>query len=88
MAEGLRALGVRVDESHDGAVVHGGIIRGGIVESQGDHRIAMALAVAGSIAEGPVIVRNVAAVDTSFPGFSDCLRSIGMDVEVNQGAPA
>jgi 3-phosphoshikimate 1-carboxyvinyltransferase len=87
MADGLRILGVRVEESLDGAVVHGGTIGGGTVESQGDHRIAMSLAVAGSIARGPVTVRNVAAVDTSFPGFSACLRSIGIDVEAERGAP-
>jgi len=82
MAEGMRRLGIRVDESSDGATVHGGRFGGGTVESFGDHRIAMSLAVAGTIADGDVVVRDVDAVDTSFPGFTDCMASIGADIQV------
>lgn len=81
MATGLRRLGIRVDESDDGAVVHGGEFQGGEVDSHGDHRVAMSLAVAGSAAAGPVTVNDVAAVDTSFPGFKDCLGKLGVTVE-------
>ena len=81
MAEGMRKLGITVDESPDGAVVHGGDFTGGTVESFGDHRVAMSLAVAGTIADGEVFVRNVAAVDTSFPGFCSCMASIGADIQ-------
>ncbi len=77
MSEGLRELGIQVDESDDGAVVHGGRFSGGKVQSHGDHRIAMSLAVAGSVAEDIVEVSDVAAVDTSFPGFIECLVSTG-----------
>ena len=80
MAAGLRALGIRVEESDDGAVVHGGRFSEGEVDSFGDHRIAMSLAVAGTVAEGPVRVRDVAAVETSFPGFPDCVGNIGADI--------
>jgi 3-phosphoshikimate 1-carboxyvinyltransferase len=80
MASGLRALGIDVEESLDGAVVHGGQFEGGVVESHGDHRIAMSLAVAGASAQEPVTVRNVAAVDTSFPGFCDCLAALNIDI--------
>jgi 3-phosphoshikimate 1-carboxyvinyltransferase len=80
MATGLRALGITVDEADDGAVVHGGSFRGGTVESFGDHRIAMALALASTIADGPVIVRNVAAVNTSFPDFVGRMSAIGVDI--------
>ena len=82
MAAGLQALGIEVDETPDGAVVHGGTLRGGEVESYGDHRIAMALAVAGSVADGPVLVRDVAAVDTSFPGFANLMASLGLEIEM------
>ena len=81
MAEGMRKLGITVDEDPDGAVVHGGSFTGGTVESFGDHRVAMSLAVAGTIADGEVIVRNVDAVDTSFPGFCSCMASIGADIQ-------
>jgi len=83
MAAGLRALGIEVEESPDGAVVHGGQFSGGVVESHGDHRIAMSLAVAGATALEPVSVRDVAAVDTSFPGFCDCMAVLNMDIKVS-----
>ena len=85
MAAGLRTLGINVDESEDGAVVHGGRLGGGTVESHGDHRVAMSLAIAGTAATEPVTVRDVAAVDTSFPGFSDCMVSLGLNIAA-QGA--
>ena len=88
MAAGLRGLGIRVDESEDGAVVHGARFTGGEVESFGDHRIAMSLAVAGTVADGPVTVRDVAAVETSFPGFEACLGAIGADIVRLQEDPA
>ena len=81
MAAGLRNLGIRVDESEDGAVVHGGRFTGGLVESQGDHRVAMSLAIAGTIAEDTVTVNDVAAVNTSFPGFSACLAQLGVAIQ-------
>ena len=80
MADGLRRLGIEVDESPDGAVVHGGRFRGGTVDSFGDHRIAMSLALAGTVADDEVVVDDVAAVDTSFPGFAACMTSIGVNI--------
>ena len=62
MAAGLRDLGIRVDERPDGAVIHGGPISGGEVDSAGDHRIAMAFCVAAMRAEGPVRIRDTANV--------------------------
>ncbi|HEX5786891.1 MAG TPA: 3-phosphoshikimate 1-carboxyvinyltransferase [Woeseiaceae bacterium] len=88
MAQGLRTLGVAVDETPDGAVVHGGRLGGGIVESHGDHRIAMAFAAGASAASGPVTVRDIAAVDTSFPGFGELMRGIGLRIETEGGRGA
>ena len=84
MSAGLRALGIEVDESEDGAIVHGGKLSGGSVESCGDHRIAMSFAVAATIASDVVTVHDVATVDTSFPGFCDCLAMLGADIHVGQ----
>ena len=81
MATGLRILGIRVDESDDGAVVHGGKFTGGRVDSQGDHRVAMSLAIAGTIAADTVTVNDVAAVNTSFPGFAACLAQLGVAIQ-------
>ena len=82
MADGLRRLGIRVDESPDGAVVHGGRFAGGEVQSFHDHRVAMALAMAGTIAEDVVIIRGVDNVNTSFPGFETCVAGLGANVQV------
>jgi len=88
MAEGLRALSVAVDETEDGAVVHGGRLYGGKVNSHGDHRIAMSFAVAGTVAEWAVRIEDTAAVGTSFPGFVDSMRSLGVNIETEQGQRA
>ena len=77
MAAGLRELGIRVDEFEDGAVVHGGQLGGGEVQSFGDHRIAMSLAIAGTVANGPVTVLDTDAVATSFPGFVSLMEVLG-----------
>ncbi len=80
MAAGLRALGIDVDEFDDGAVILGGQFGGGEIDSQGDHRVAMSFAVAGTVASGTVTIHDVAAVDTSFPGFCDCMRNLGVNI--------
>jgi 3-phosphoshikimate 1-carboxyvinyltransferase len=77
MANGLRALGARIDETPDGAVIHGGSLHGGDVHAHGDHRIAMALVVAAQRASGEVQVVDCANVATSFPGFDDLARGVG-----------
>ena len=86
MADGMRALGIVVDETADGAVVHGGRFTGGIVNSLGDHRVAMSLALAGTVASGEVTVHDVDAVDTSFPGFCGLMNSIGADIQASAAA--
>lgn len=86
MAEGMRKLGIVVDESPDGAVVHGGRFSGGTVDSFGDHRVAMSLAVAGTVAGDVILVRDVDAVDTSFPDFAACLSSIGAEIQCEEHA--
>ena len=81
MATGLRALGIRVDETADGATIHGGMLHGGCVEAHGDHRIAMAFAVAAQCAQGEVRIGDVANVATSFPGFDALARGAGMRLD-------
>jgi 3-phosphoshikimate 1-carboxyvinyltransferase len=80
MAEGMRILGIQVDETDDGAVVHGGRFGGGTVQSYADHRVAMSLALAGTIASDVVVVEDVESVDTSFPGFCDSMNALGTDI--------
>jgi 3-phosphoshikimate 1-carboxyvinyltransferase len=70
VARELGKMGVRVEERPDGMVIPGGQrFRGAHVASGGDHRMAMALAVAGLVAEGETLIDDVACVQTSFPTF-------------------
>jgi 3-phosphoshikimate 1-carboxyvinyltransferase len=81
MAEGLKALGVECELLSDGMRIIGGAIQGGTVHSHADHRIAMAFAVAATRATGPIRIEDVANVATSFPGFPELARRIGLQIE-------
>jgi 3-phosphoshikimate 1-carboxyvinyltransferase len=82
MAEGLTALGVRNELLDDGIRIQGGGgFSGGTVDSHGDHRIAMAFAVASLKARGVIEILDVANVATSFPGFVDLARTAGLQIE-------
>jgi 3-phosphoshikimate 1-carboxyvinyltransferase len=77
MAKGLRALGVAMAERPDGAVIEGGTLGGGEVDSAGDHRVAMSFAVAGLVAKDAVRISDCANVATSFPGFGSLANASG-----------
>jgi 3-phosphoshikimate 1-carboxyvinyltransferase len=81
MATGLRALGIRVDETADGAAIHGGRPQAGQVDSLGDHRLAMAFAIAGQCTDGDVHITDVANVATSFPGFDALATQAGFGLQ-------
>ncbi len=81
MSEQLRRLGVAVEETADGAIIEGGSVRGGQVDSHGDHRIAMSLAVLALVADGPIEIDNAEWIRTSYPGFVDDMRQLGADLE-------
>ncbi|GAA5074581.1 3-phosphoshikimate 1-carboxyvinyltransferase [Lysobacter panacisoli] len=81
MAQGLRALGVDIDEHPDGATIVPGPIGSGRVDSHGDHRIAMSFAVAAQRAAGEVRINDVANVATSFPGFEMLARGCGVALD-------
>jgi 3-phosphoshikimate 1-carboxyvinyltransferase len=78
MAAGLSALGVRAEALPDGMRIHGGTVTGGIVESHGDHRVAMAFAVLAARAAAPIVIRDVQYVATSFPDFAATARGVGL----------
>ena len=84
LADNLRRLGIRVEEWRDGLAIHGGVVQGGEVDARGDHRIAMALAILGTMATGPVTVRGAGEIATSYPGFIETLRALGADVEISE----
>lgn len=77
LVRGLRALGAEAEELPDGFVVRGPTpLRPGSCDSLGDHRLAMAFAVAGLAASGPVRVAGMGSVADSFPGFAEVLRGL------------
>jgi 3-phosphoshikimate 1-carboxyvinyltransferase len=82
MADGLRTLGIRIEESADGAAIEGGSLRGGRVDSRGDHRVAMSFAVAGLRAADTVGIADCANVGTSFPGFAALANQVGFALGV------
>jgi len=82
MAEGLGQLGVEHQLLTDGLWIRGAErLGGGIIDSRGDHRIAMAFAVAALRASAPIEILDVANVATSFPGFVPTARAAGLRIE-------
>lgn len=85
MSSALAALGIQVDEFDDGAVIHGGTFvidptAPVVIDSHGDHRIAMAAAIAGQRCRGEFVIGNIANVATSFPGFDALARGVGFSL--------
>ena len=80
MLDGFNASGIEATASDDGMTITGGRFKGGTVESHGDHRIAMAFAVAGMVAKEPITINNCDNVATSFPGFVELAQQSGMDI--------
>ncbi len=76
LAAGFRALGARVDEFADGFVLEARPLSGGVVDSAGDHRLAMAFAIAAIGGRAPTTIAGAAAVDVSYPGFFDALERL------------
>src|SRR5258706_4821070 len=77
MTEGLRRLGVEVDEQADSMTIYGAkTLRGAQVRSLGDHRVAMSFAVAGLVADGAIVIDDAACADTSFPTFFELMGQI------------
>jgi 3-phosphoshikimate 1-carboxyvinyltransferase len=83
LAGELRKIGVMVHETEDGFEIDGGWgVDGGLVQSHGDHRLAMSLAVAGLRAKSALTVADAQVIGESFPSFTAILRQLGADFEV------
>lgn len=80
MAEGLQQLGIAATPTPDGMIIEGGTLGTAHIDSRGDHRIAMAFAMAALRARGPITLHDCANVNTSFPGFVDLARRVGLQV--------
>lgn len=81
LAQELRKMGAEVEEMPDGMVIGGPIrLHGNEVSSHGDHRLGMALAVAGLVADGETRVTDSDCIGDSFPGFAATLARLGTEV--------
>ena len=77
MAIELSKMGVELEEFKDGLSIRGGSdLRGAAIESHGDHRIAMAMTIAGLIADGTTVINGVSSVNISFPGFFEIIERL------------
>ena len=80
MVDALLELGIKAEATPDGAIIEGGQIQGGEVDSHGDHRVAMAFSIAGLVAAGDITINDCANVNTSFPGFCNLATAHGLAV--------
>jgi 3-phosphoshikimate 1-carboxyvinyltransferase len=84
VAHELALLGADIEERPDGWLIRGKTpLYGGTVQSHGDHRLAMMLAVAGACARGETVIERVEAADVSFPGFVSVFASLGAVIEAD-----
>ena len=85
VAAELRKLGASIEERPDGFVIEGpATLHSAPVWSHGDHRLAMALAVAGLVADGPVLVEETECIPDSFPGFEQALVELGANLAIKE----
>lgn len=80
MVDGLQRLGIQAEPRTDGVEIEGGSMGGGEIDSHGDHRIAMAFAIAGLRASDSLRIDDCANVNTSFPGFVALARNAGLSI--------
>jgi 3-phosphoshikimate 1-carboxyvinyltransferase len=79
----LGRIGIEVEETEDGFVIHGGKkVIGGAISHHGDHRLAMSLAVMGLAADGAVTVAGQEIISQSYPNFAHDLKSLGAEIEL------
>jgi len=82
LREGLERMGIKVGEERDRLTIAGSKLRGSVIDTKGDHRIAMAFSILGSLTGG-MIINDAGCVSKTFPEFWDILKSLGGEVEIN-----
>lgn len=88
MATELRKMGADIEELDDGMIIYGPAkLKGTLVRSYGDHRTAMALAIAGLVADGQTVVEDIGCINTSFPGFIETFKKLGANASILRNDP-
>ena len=80
MSKGLTSCKINNNLFNDGIEIVGGEIAGAVVDSFGDHRVAMSFAIAGISAKNPITILNTESVSTSFPNFYSLAKIIGINI--------
>ena len=80
----LEKMGARIEELPDGLIIKKSPLRGARLHGHGDHRVVMALAVAGLVAEGQTEIETAESVSVTFPNFRELLQSLGADITVRE----
>ena len=80
LAVNLHSLGIKADETNDELIIQGGSMTGGSIDTFGDHRIAMAFAVAAASASGEIRIPGAECIDKSYPTFYDDLKALGGNI--------
>ncbi len=81
LAVNLNSLGIQAAETDDELIIRGGVLRGGTIDTFGDHRIAMAFAVAAAGGTGDIRIPNGECIDKSYPKFYDDLKALGGNIK-------
>ncbi|MDR2558981.1 MAG: 3-phosphoshikimate 1-carboxyvinyltransferase [Oscillospiraceae bacterium] len=82
VSEMLKIFGAEVEEKSDSLIISGGKLKGGIVDSAGDHRIVMSAAICGCFCEGETIIKGAEAVEKSYPNFFEDFAKLGGKADV------
>ncbi|MBN1621933.1 MAG: 3-phosphoshikimate 1-carboxyvinyltransferase [Endomicrobiales bacterium] len=81
----LNKMGANIEEKEDGLVIHGPTpLTGSEVDSHGDHRIAMTMAIAALVSKGETKIKNAQCVNISFPDFAQRLKDLGADIKIHE----
>ncbi|MBE8182224.1 MAG: 3-phosphoshikimate 1-carboxyvinyltransferase [Candidatus Portiera sp.] len=84
MVDGLTQLKINAKSTEDGAIIEGGSVQGGTVDSYEDHRIAMSFAVAACGAKQDIHITSCANIATSFPNFAKCASTVGFNIQLKE----
>jgi 3-phosphoshikimate 1-carboxyvinyltransferase len=80
----LRKMGARIDITDDGLIIQGPTqLQGAVIDSHNDHRIAMALTIAGLVSSGSTVIQGVECVEKSYPDFLKHIQSLGAEIDTN-----
>jgi 3-phosphoshikimate 1-carboxyvinyltransferase len=80
--EGLQKMGIKVQEARNRLIITGPTPKGSVIDSKGDHRIAMAFSILGSVA-GETVINDAECVSKTFPQFWEVFKSIGGEVKID-----